>query len=410
MAKQGRATGGILVDAIGSRVHISFDESVDAATRDILIDGWRDALLPPLGEGEQADAELTAVLGARGDAGPTTVASSTVEGLASALTVQVTLTALELARGRMLLFHACGVVTDDGDVVVFIGPSGRGKTTAARALGARFGYLSDETIGISDDLSVVPYAKPLSIIEEVGRIKAQRAPSSLGMRALQQGEYRLAALVILDRTTDGPAEPEVSLVPLGDALAELVPHTSYLGELPNPLSRIVIAAERTGGIRRISYSDSSRLADAVAELIATRHDESEPWSQYAVGGSVSAASGALVWADVADAVEIDGSPVVLHNQTVHVLDGLGPVAWDAARTGATEADLLEAALAAYGPPPEGQDASARVAEAVSDLLERGLLVRVGAAPADAVPTLAEPAPTLPEPAPTLPEPVEGPQP
>ena len=53
----------------------------------------------------------------------------------SGLSQQVTLAAIEAARGRAWMLHAAGIATPDGQVVVLVGPSGRGKTTASRALG-----------------------------------------------------------------------------------------------------------------------------------------------------------------------------------------------------------------------------------------------------------------------------------
>ena len=101
----------------------------------------------------------------------------------SSLSQQVTLAAIEAARGRAWMLHAAGIATPDGPVVVLVGPSGRGKTTASRALGAVYGYVSDETVAIDEDGRVWPYRKPLSVIEDFAAPKTQLAPSALGLAA-----------------------------------------------------------------------------------------------------------------------------------------------------------------------------------------------------------------------------------
>ena len=125
----------------------------------------------------------------------------------SGLSQQVTLAAIEAARGRAWMLHAAGIATPDGQVVVLVGPSGRGKTTASRALGAVYGYVSDETIAIDDDGRVWPYRKPLSVIEDPAAPKTQLPPSALGLQPLPDAELRVAAVVLLDRDPSHPEAP-----------------------------------------------------------------------------------------------------------------------------------------------------------------------------------------------------------
>ncbi|MFX6027812.1 hypothetical protein ABTE84_20905, partial [Acinetobacter baumannii] len=74
------------------------------------------------------------------------------------------------------MLHAAGVAGSDGAVVVLVGPSGAGKTTAIRHLAARAGYVSDETIALNATGAVLPYRKPLSVITDGVAHKVQHSP------------------------------------------------------------------------------------------------------------------------------------------------------------------------------------------------------------------------------------------
>ncbi len=69
-------------------------------------------------------------------------------------------------------------------------------------------YLSDETAGITVDGLMVPYRKPLSLLEG-GALKSQRAASSLGL-TLTDRECHLAAIVVIDRQPDHAGTPTVT--------------------------------------------------------------------------------------------------------------------------------------------------------------------------------------------------------
>ena len=74
------------------------------------------------------------------------------------LTSRVTREAIEGLAGRRILLHAAGLSTDDGRVLVLVGPSGTGKTTACLEFcRSTFGYATDETVAIDEYLGVVAY-------------------------------------------------------------------------------------------------------------------------------------------------------------------------------------------------------------------------------------------------------------
>ena len=231
----------LLVSAVGTTIGIdlsALDEGDAAAVRA----AWADASVT-------AGEPVTTVIPSTGDRA----------SMLMRLSQQVTLAAIDAGRRELWMLHAAGVATDAGDVVVFVGPSGRGKTTASRALGQSFGYLSDETIGIELDGRVRVYRKPLSIIEHPVQPKVERAPSSIGLLPIPDAELRVRAIVLLDRQPGHDGPPVLADVDLGDALAELVLQTSYLPDLEAPLRFIAAVAAAVGGIRSVTYREAVDL-------------------------------------------------------------------------------------------------------------------------------------------------------
>jgi hypothetical protein len=182
----------------------------------------------------------------------------------------VTKTAITARAGTMLMFHACALADPaTGDTVLLFGPSGAGKTTVARTLGRDLCYLSDETAGVRDDLSVVPYPKPLSILSDGSEIKDQVPAARLGLRATGPGPFRVRAVVQLRREPSGSGV-ELERVPTVDGITELVAQSSYSRLLDRPLHRLAALAHDVGGIARVTYVEAQDLGPVVAELMAAR--------------------------------------------------------------------------------------------------------------------------------------------
>ena len=301
-------------------------------------------------------------------------------GMLSSLSQRVTLAAIGAGRGRAWMLHAAGVATSDGQVVVLVGPSGRGKTTAARALSAVYGYVSDETIAIDADGRVWPYRKPLSVIEDPAAPKTQRPPSALGLGPLPDAELRVAAVVLLDRSPEHPEVPVVEVTDLGDALEGLVSQTSFLHDQRTALRFIAALATATGGIRTVKYREAASLPSVVPGLVRPgrpivlprRPEHSRPDTDPADSGP------RFSRVDVADEVALtDPDRVAIltirgqRRGHVTLLDGIAPAVWRAA-DGATLGQLQDAAVSAYGE-PEGIDARTAVLLGVGMLLDAGLL-------------------------------------
>lgn len=355
-----------LISAVGAVI------AVDTASRDGSFqrrarEAWSDALIA-------GDATPDATVAVRDTVGD--------EEALSLLSTDVTLAALSHRQGEQVwMLHATGLADDSGRVVVLSAASGTGKTTAARHLSQHYAYVSDETVAIESSGAVVPYRKPLSIIEPDSVHKVQTALSSIdGGRALP-ARLRVAKIVVLDRTADGPLEPVLDELDVATALELLAPQSSYLGHVPAPLQLIHALLTATGGAARLRYREVTTLDTVIGTLIAT-----EPSAVPAVLSSgteneqpaIDPPEGAYVRADAVDALDLgDGRLAVLQQATgggrVNILDGIGPAIWAAANA-ADLAEIVRAVVDAHGA-PEGLDAAQVVSSAAQQLVDDGLLRR-----------------------------------
>lgn len=283
------------------------------------------------------------------------------------LSVRVTLEALAHRRGELVMFHAAGIALEDGRVVAFVGPSGRGKTTLSRELGRHFGYVSDETIGVDADLNVYAYRKPLSVVQEAGP-KKQVAPADAGLRELPDAPLRLAALVLLDRVAG--ADPSLERVDLVDALADLVPQLSYLGDLDAPLQRVARLVDGVGGVYRLRYAEASSVAPEVASFLDARSDSTSPvWAHWDTRHS---GDGAYSWASIDDAIRLPDALAVLSEGTVRILAGIAPDLVAALVAGTPRVQIVEDLTERFGVPPDGNPDDL-VAAAIVELEAAGIV-------------------------------------
>ena len=296
------------------------------------------------------------------------------------LSRQVTHAAINARRADLWMLHAAGIATPAGDVVAFVGPSGRGKTTASRHLGRHYGYVSDETIGIARDGRVLSYRKPLSIIEEPRAPKVERRPSSVGLGTIPR-DLRVRAIVLLHRHPDHEGAPVVTRIDLEDALDDLVTQSSHIVERPDSLRFIAAVAAATGGIRSVRYREASDLPSAVPAVLAG------PWVSPVIAPPITREPAPVgdcpdqprffrvATVDELELTASDGIAVLTRGAggrgTVHVLDGIAPTLW-AAASGVTFDVLVAASTAAHGA-PVGADATELVRATVDRLVADGLL-------------------------------------
>lgn len=182
------------------------------------------------------------------------------------LSPAVTQKAIAARAGELVMLHAAALAhPDTGQTAVLVAPSGTGKTTAASTLGRRLAYVTDETAGIDRAGTVVPYAKPLSIIRS-GHVKDQISPTALGL--LTAGRpCQVAALLIVSRDPGHGPVPTIAPLETVDALATLAPEASYLSRLDLPLQRLAHVVRSAGGAHRVTYSEARTLEPVVKGLL-----------------------------------------------------------------------------------------------------------------------------------------------
>lgn len=297
----------------------------------------------------------------------------------------LTLASIGRRRGSALMLHAAGLSLGPR-AVALVGPSGTGKSTASRELGRHFGYLSDETVVLEEDRRVAPYRKPVSVVVDHGSQwdKAEFSPAELGLR--EPDTAYLEALVVLERDPEREV-PELTTLPLVDALVTVIPESSSLPLVDRPLQRLAEAAGRSGGPYVLRYSEIGDCVDLIADLLDptgtwSRSGPRAPWTTTppppdrartagVAGDGVDDLGGERLvrcpWRDVVHGE--DGTLLLIGERPVR-LGPVGEVLWRRAEQPITRSDAVEAVVAELGPHP---DAAAIVAEGVTALLDSGVL-------------------------------------
>ncbi|NPC41224.1 hypothetical protein [Nocardioides sp. zg-1230] len=218
--------------------------------REPVLDAWRDALTDDEPTTDPVDADGLDV-------------ASVLHHLSPAVTTR----AIDAMAGELVMLHAAALADPiSGRTAVLVAASGTGKTTASVTLGETFAYLTDETAAITRDGVVMPYRKPLSIIDG-SHVKKQIAPSALGLRSTEL-VGRLAALLVIERDPDHEGTPVVELLDTVDAIAAIAPQSSYLPSMDKPLHRLAELIHLVGGAHHVTYAESADLEPLLARLLA----------------------------------------------------------------------------------------------------------------------------------------------
>ncbi|MDE8668134.1 ATP-binding protein [Pseudarthrobacter sp. H3Y2-7] len=298
--------------------------------------------------------------------------AASFDELAENLTSRLTVAAILANAGQLTMLHACGVADPDtGAVVALVAPSGTGKTTAATVLAGTYGYVTDETVAIRTDGSVVPYPKPLSLKQEYFVPKHQVGPDELGLQPAPAKPF-IRSIVLLDRVEgDDRVAPTLSKVPLADALLALIPDSSSQGEVDQPLQSLCRLIDSVGGVWKATYSEAADLPAALAPLFQEQLPSKPQWDAPGVTtGNTPIPDGYIRRTAAKDSVSIDGDLLVMLDSEIVRLSGIGPAIWDTTADAMAEDQLAVGVAKAHGHPEGYQDA---VAEAVKQLIAKSVL-------------------------------------
>jgi hypothetical protein len=352
----------LLVEALGRVYELS---PQTPAARDTLAREWSRCLVDSTDGREPIGIDVPE--------GPTEQATG--YALASRLTA---LGILQL-RGTHVMFHAAALASGDGSVLALVAASGRGKTTAALRLAqAGLGYVTDETVAIDAAGSVLPYEKPLSVVDGdmAPGPKVQHSPDDLGM-GQAPSRLRLARLALINRVPDVRGEPRLKRLLLMDGLLALIPQSSSLGRLELPLQTLCRLIDECGGVFELTYSEITDAVSPLKKFLSEGRDGGgadweplvrRPPSTYDMTWALQ--DGRIRRRPCQDAVEIDGEALLMIDDKPMRLSGLGVTIWKACEVGISIEQLTSAVVAAHGDHP---DAVGLVRRALSALCEEGAL-------------------------------------
>ena len=391
------SSGDLNLDVLGTSFTIRWGAVVNDDQRQAMAQAWSRCLGDPSPSAAETPhgkpgLPFTASLHFRSrlhGTGVRHLGSDSFEGLAEAVTSEVTVAAILERAGELTMLHACGVADPDGAVIALVAKSGTGKTTASSQLARTFGYITDETVAIHADGTVLPYPKPLSVKQAVhGAAKLQVGPDELGLRVAP--DYpRIRAIALLDRVAGGDYRlPVIEPVPLVEAVLALIPDTSSQAAVVQPLQSLCRLIDSVGGVFRVRYSEAVDLEACLAPLFLSdlekRSGAVREWSPALVEsaaqpgdqiGAHSRASTPVGWlqrTEAVDAVEIGDDVLVLTQAELTRLSGIGPIIWETAQRPVSMQTLADRIEAVHGL-PEGYEAL--LDAAVDGLIDQGLLLR-----------------------------------
>lgn len=385
------------IDVLGTQFAVRWGRSVTEQQRHGMRSAWARCassgapLIPPLPKEPTESLPFSASVSyvSAYDGGTFPLQAASFAELAENLTSRLTIAAILENAGELMMLHACGVASlETGAVVALVAKSGAGKTTAALVLAGTYGYVSDETVAIGPDGSVVPYPKPLPLKQESGAAKQQVGPDELGLQPAPAKPY-IQSIVLLDRVDadqaaelgpDGQYRPAVPApvlrqLPLADALLALIQDSSSQAEIDEPLQSLCRLIDRVGGVWQVTYSEAADLPAALEPLFRKRRRSKPEWT----AAGTEAESGAIPdgWfrrVEPKDAVAVgDDLLVMLESETVR-LSGIGPAIWEATARAVPLDQLADEVGARHGQ-PEGYRAA--VAAAAGQLIAESVLEQGG---------------------------------
>ncbi len=298
----------------------------------------------------------------------------------------VTLEAIHARVGQNIMLHAAGLSDSRGRAIALVAASGTGKTTACRRLGKSLNYLTDETVFL-DGMTVRPYPKPLSVIEEEDAPKVQHSPDTMGLGPTPKSAT-LVALAVLNRVPEGTLDPSddyvISPLTSPEMLHAIVPQSSGVPRLERPFEQLLTLYKEVGGAVKITYSDSERILPAVRELLndfpqksttprveyldvlTPEEAESTPPADAEDPSAVR-----YLQAPAKDAACIDDRLMVILDDVMVEVSDLGQTIWLALESWRTLDEIVDEVESFHGEHPE---AAAIVEQALEQMDAQGLIV------------------------------------
>lgn len=394
----------LYVEAIGVRWHVD-TEVLDDDQHERMLQLWeRAAFVPAAGEDLHTFRILEPGASDGTTAAPSVALTGDFELFPYAFSRALTMSSIAQQRGNLLMLHAAGLSSADGTgALVMYAASGTGKSTAAKRLGRRLGYLTDETVAIDDDDVIKTHPKPISVIVTTKSDKVEHSPDELGLGPTVAG-VRVRAVVELHRD-EAFTEPVLVPVDLIDGLLHAMAQTSSIALVTHPLDRLARLLSHSGGPWQLQYAEIDTCLELLTDLVegkppgtdvpaATwthlppvdgqflvpelRTDLSEPAGarprEPLDGDEVTLTDRVAVqrspWTD---ALASDGGVLVLRDNKPTHLMGLGAVIWRLAGEPVTIQEALATAVAEFG---DHDEAPVLVERAVRSLLANGMLVEV----------------------------------
>jgi len=372
----------LCLDVLGQQFVVRWGSAVTRQQRVSMSSAWarcassHEPLLPPVPveplPGRPFTASVTCTSTKHSD-GTFQLAAGSFEELAENLTSRLTVAAILANAGELTMLHACGVADPTtGAVVALVAKSGTGKTTAASVLGRTYGYVTDETVAIAWDGSVIPYPKPLSVKQESGNPKRQASPDEFGLQPAPALPY-IQAIVLLNRIEGTPhTAPVLERVAMGDAVLALAPESSSQAEVVDPLQSLCRLIESVGGVWQVTYSEAADLPSALEPLFRLQPATQTEWAP-AAERSVQQPKipvGHLQRATPKDAVSIAGDLLIMLDSQIVRLSGIGPAVWEACAEPVSLDGITKHVGSVHGKPEGYREA---VGGAVEQLVAKSIL-------------------------------------
>lgn len=310
------------------------------------------------------------------------------------LTTSITREAIGRRTAQFVMLHAGGVAEPEtGRVAGLVAASGTGKTTATRHFCTHgYGYVSDESLIVGEARAVMPYPKPLSVVVDPSKPyeKTQHDPGEVGLAFPPAGPLTLGPLVLLVRERSAEASGDVARlehIHLFDGLAQILPQSSAMPEIPGSLDVLARLAQAGGGIHEMHYREIAETEHLLREAFAL--EALEPFWRHVPGTwgdgtPYIAPEQCRVDADrLADGLEVERAPfvdalvddeimeaIVLLGATPARLSGLATLVWESSAEPRDLEQLTAQCVAEFGDHP---DATALVQETLVRMLVDGVL-------------------------------------